>query len=360
MVLTKSDSSAILVEPMKNRSSGEMVRAYQSLISRLNSTGISPKAHILDNECSSDFKAIIKTNKMSYQLVPPHDHRRNRSEKAIQTFKAHFIAILCGTDHSFPLHLWDRHLVQAEHTLNMLLPARMLKTVSAHTYLWGQHDYNSQPYAPLGCKVEAHVVPKVRETWASHTATGYYIGNADEHYRCHTVYITNTKSTRTCSSVFFKHKYLTMPTLTPADALIKAADDLTAAIAGNIPPSTITDNAITQLLQVFKQQANSTNDAVSAQRVLTNRAQRQRVLNEEETASTPTIPTTIPTAVPTTNMEFPPLVIKETITTANTTPASNTRHQQRLRTITQDCVFHLPEATAQFTPQLAANIPSNF
>jgi hypothetical protein len=171
----------------------------------------------------------------------------------------------------------------------------MLKTVSAHTYLWGQHDYNSQPYAPLGCKVEAHVVPEVRETWAPHTATGYYIGNSDEHYRCHTVYITNTKSTCTCSSVFFKHKYLTMPTLTPADALIKAANDLTAAIAGNMPLSTITDNAITQLLQIFKQQANSTNDAVSAQRVLTDCAQHQRVRNEEDTTSTPTIPTAIPT-----------------------------------------------------------------
>ena len=366
MVLTESDSSAILVEPMKNRSSGEMIRAYQALIARLNSAGIFPKEHILDNECSADFKAIIKTNKMSYQLVPPHDHRRNRAEKAIQTFKAHFIAILCGTDPSFPLHLWDRLLAQAEHTLNMLRPARMLKTISAHTYLWGQHDYNSNPYAPLGCKVEAHVVPEVRETWAPHTATGYYIGNANEHYRCHTIYITNTKSTRTCSSVFFKHKYLTMPTLTPADALIKAADDLTAAIAGNIPPSTITDNAITQLLQIFKQQANSTNDAVSAQRVLTDRAQRQRVHNEEVPTATPTRTSstitasnrttstiTVPTAVPTTNTEFPPLEIEETITTADTTPASNTRHQQRLRTITQDCAFHLTEATSQFNPQQA-------
>ena len=32
MVLTESDSDAILVEPMKNRTSGEMIRAYQMLI----------------------------------------------------------------------------------------------------------------------------------------------------------------------------------------------------------------------------------------------------------------------------------------------------------------------------------------
>ena len=35
MVLTESDSDAILVEPMKNRTSGEMIRAYQKLINRL-------------------------------------------------------------------------------------------------------------------------------------------------------------------------------------------------------------------------------------------------------------------------------------------------------------------------------------
>jgi hypothetical protein len=31
---------------------------------------------------------------MTYQLVPPQDHQRNLAEKAIQTFKAHFISIL--------------------------------------------------------------------------------------------------------------------------------------------------------------------------------------------------------------------------------------------------------------------------
>ena len=74
MVLTESDSDAILVEPMKNRTSGEMIRAYQTLINRLRSAGIAPKQHILDNECSSDFKETIKANNMTYQLVPPHDH----------------------------------------------------------------------------------------------------------------------------------------------------------------------------------------------------------------------------------------------------------------------------------------------
>ncbi len=218
---------------------------------------------------------------MKYQLVPPHDHRRNIAETAIKIFKANFISILCGCDKSFPLHLWDRLLPQAEHTLNMIRPARMTPTISAHTYLWGQHDYNVNPFAPLGCKVQAHITPRVREAWAPHTASGYYVGRAWEHYCCHEVYISNTKSICTCLTVFFKHKYLTMPSITPADALIRAADYLMDIISGLIPTSMVTADAVDQLMEIFKQQVRVTRDAATAQRVLREQAQAERVIEEE-------------------------------------------------------------------------------
>jgi hypothetical protein len=56
MVLIEIDSNAILVEAMKNRSAGEMIRAYQALVERLCNAGLTPKMHILDNECSTEFK----------------------------------------------------------------------------------------------------------------------------------------------------------------------------------------------------------------------------------------------------------------------------------------------------------------
>jgi hypothetical protein len=65
MVLTHIDSIAILQEAMKNRTSGKMIRAYQVLIDRLRRAGVTPKRHILDNECSTDFKATIKKNNMT-------------------------------------------------------------------------------------------------------------------------------------------------------------------------------------------------------------------------------------------------------------------------------------------------------
>jgi hypothetical protein len=83
MVLTEIDSNAILIKPLKNRTAGEMIKAYQVLIDQLNSAGIFPKSHILDNECSAEMKATITLNKMKLQLVPPHDHRCNLAKKAI-------------------------------------------------------------------------------------------------------------------------------------------------------------------------------------------------------------------------------------------------------------------------------------
>ena len=72
---------------------------------------------------------------MTFQSADAHDHRRNVAEKAIQVFKAHFISILCGADKNFPMHLWDRLLERAEHTLNILRPSRVVPKVSAFAYL---------------------------------------------------------------------------------------------------------------------------------------------------------------------------------------------------------------------------------
>ena len=289
MVLAENDSDAILVEGMKNRSAGEMVRAYKVLISRLHACGIFPTKQVLDNEISQSYKDAIESFDIDYELVPPHNHERNKAERAIQTFKNHFVSILCGADRDFPLYLWSDILRQAEHTLNLLRPSRQLPSISAYAYMYGQHNYDRHPFAPLGCKVEAHMMPSTRDTWAEHTASGYYIGNSKEHYRCHKVYITATKSTRICQTVFFRHKYLTQPSFTTNDALLLAADRLTSAITRAVPTTTTTQAGIQQLLDIFKKQANDAKDEIDAQRVKMKEAAAQRVLEESnERISMPT------------------------------------------------------------------------
>ena len=70
-----------------------------------------------------------------------------------------------------------------------------------------------------------------------------------------------------------------MPSITPADALILASDNLTDSISGLLPTSTVTQDA-DQLMMIFKQQARDSIDAATAQRVLMERAQAQRVITE--------------------------------------------------------------------------------
>ena len=118
----------------------------------------------------------------------------------------------------------------------------------------------------MGSKVEMHVKPDKRGTWAPHTVTGFYIGNAWEHYRCHQVWIVDTKDVRIGDTVFFKHKYLTMPTITTADALIKAADDLSKAVQ-KIFPQKGSQEAVEKLMEIFKQESVKHEDAATSQRV---------------------------------------------------------------------------------------------
>ena len=61
-------------------------------------------------------------------------HRRNAAERALRTFKTHFIAGLCSVDKDLPLHLWDRLLPQAELMLNLLRGSRINPKLSA----WAQ------------------------------------------------------------------------------------------------------------------------------------------------------------------------------------------------------------------------------
>jgi hypothetical protein len=120
LVLYLSDANAILDEPLKNRSKGEQIKAYENLLQRI-PTEHQPKVHWMDNEASSSLKQLLKTQyQMQYQLVPLHIHWRNAAERAICTFKNHFVAGLCSTHPNFPPRLWDSLLPQAEITLNLL------------------------------------------------------------------------------------------------------------------------------------------------------------------------------------------------------------------------------------------------
>ena len=230
MVLVEVDGNYIDAEPMKNKTEGSLIKTYQILWERLTASGtVRPRTHILDNEAPTAFKVEIKKN-CSLQLVPPDNHRRNLAERAIQTFKSHFKAILAGVADNFPMNLWDRLLPQTILTLNLLRQSNVAPTVSAYQYVNGVFDYNKMPLAPMGCAVQIHENSERRRSWAANSSDGWYLRTSPEHYRCHVIYCKNTRSERISDTVHFKHKYITEPTLTPEDTIVKALNDLTQAL----------------------------------------------------------------------------------------------------------------------------------
>ena len=230
MVMCEVDGNYIDAEPMKSRTSESMVNTYLSLWKRLTSSKvITPKLHILDNEAPEALKEAIKSN-CKMQLVPPDTHRSNLAERAIQTFKSHFVSILSGVSDKFPLHLWDRLLPQTILTLNLLRQSNVNPNVSAYHYVNGPFDYNAMPLGPMGCEVQIYNGPDKRKSWEERSLDGWYLGTSPEHYRCHRIYVRKTKDERVSNTVTFKHRYITNPAVTEADIAIQAIRDLTKAL----------------------------------------------------------------------------------------------------------------------------------
>ena len=128
---------------------GEMIRAYQKIINRMRTAGLGIRKQVLDNECSAAMKECITSNNIEYELVPPGQHRRNQAERAIQTFKLHFISILAGVNDKFPLSLWCHLLEPTELTLNLLRQSRIAPNILAFAHVHGTHDYMRKPFAPI-------------------------------------------------------------------------------------------------------------------------------------------------------------------------------------------------------------------
>jgi hypothetical protein len=168
------------------------------------------------------------------------------------------VAGLSSVDPSFPMHLWDRLLPQAEITLNLLRTSRLHPQLSAAAHYHGLVDYNKTAFSPPGCRIIAHEKPGKRRTWDPHGQHGYSLGPAMHHYRCQHVYISTTASEHIVDTLeFFPHNYQ-MPQLSSTDGLLMAAKDMTDAFLNphpDVPFTSVGDDtiaALTDLAAIFK------------------------------------------------------------------------------------------------------------
>ena len=251
------DTNYIYPQAIKDRSAPTILSAFQTALNLLKSCGHKPKLHTLDNECSALLKEYLSQQDIAYQLTPPYIHRRNAAERAIRTFKNHFIAGLSSTDPTFPLKLWDKLIPQAAITLNLMRSSRVNPKLSAYCQIHGHFNYNKTPLGPPGCKVLIHDKATQRKSWDPHGQEGFYLGPAMESYRCYKVWNNSTKCERITDTLSWFPHYVHMPTVSPTDILRATAQDILTCLKSSdfqgplSPVSTSQLKALRQFAEMF-------------------------------------------------------------------------------------------------------------
>ena len=240
LIMYSEDGNYIHAVPMRTRGASDHINAYKSGVEFFSRHGCKPHLEYIDNECSKSLMEYCATENIHIQLLPPNNHRASKAERAIRTFKNHYISILCGLDPSFPLTAWDELLAQAELTLNLLRSSHANPHISAWQQVHGRpYRYLSTPIAPLGTSVVIFEPPSTRASWAPHGKVGWYVGPAMSHYRCFSILVKDTNAVRVTDTLAWHPREIPFPMYHPHEAVAEAIDALALAITNLSSPSTM-------------------------------------------------------------------------------------------------------------------------
>eukprot|EP00804_Cyclotella_cryptica_P000709 CCRYP_000992-RA/>CCRYP_000992-RA protein AED:0.49 eAED:0.36 QI:0/0/0/1/0/0/4/0/407 len=207
--------------PLKDQTDKSLTNAFREVYEYLTDRGFQPKLNVMDNQCSKAVEKYIRSTKADIQLVNPDDHPVNAAERAIQTWKEHWLSGMGTLDPTCPIQLWCQFIEQGQDTLNLLAPSPF--------------NFDKTPLARVGtiahsfCWTLTHAKPGK----ATPSARGYRISG---------------------SAKFFP-KHTKMPAIEPGDTVRLAAQDLITAIKTlSTAPMTLSaqhTTALRQLADIF-------------------------------------------------------------------------------------------------------------
>ena len=216
------DSNDTHAIPLYDYSAATYHKAYLSGIAMFQaanpSNNLVPTYEVADNAMTKTFIADLQRRGIACQLVPPHNHRTNNAERAVRTFKNHYIASLATCDPTFPMSEVPALVPQILLTLNLLRSSRLDPTITAYEQMHGPFDSNRYDLHPLGTRVITLDDPSQRLSFAPHGPIAYYVGPAMDHYRTYRVYVPTTKAFRNTDTVAWlspTHLVEKYPTLPP-------------------------------------------------------------------------------------------------------------------------------------------------
>ena len=93
----------IFAVPIPNLRDETIIKAFDEVFQDLKSKGFKPAFNVTDNQAATPIKNYLSNENTIWQFVEPNNHHVNAAERAIQTYKNHFISGLCTTDADWPL-----------------------------------------------------------------------------------------------------------------------------------------------------------------------------------------------------------------------------------------------------------------
>ena len=131
----------------------KLLCTYHKIYEWLTLQGFKPLLHKMNNEASHTVENFIQSQQTCLQYTLLDMHCTNPAERAIRTWKNHFLAGIAGLPKSFPITNWCCLTKQCYATLNILSPFCQNPLLSAHEALAGSFSFNATPLAPLGTEV---------------------------------------------------------------------------------------------------------------------------------------------------------------------------------------------------------------
>ena len=225
------DTNYIFAMPIKDVKDATLVAACAEVVNTLKEKGYKPTLNITDNQAVRPLKEYLKSEDCAWQFVKSANHCVNATERAIQTFKNHFISGLCSTDGNWPLQLWDTLTLQAVIAMNLLRASRIDPNKSAYHQLHGhKYDWNAHPMAPPGTKAIVYLSLDDRGSWAPRGIDAWCCGPDLDHYRNMRFYVPATKAYRTSGSFDLFPQHCMLPELTPDAHATEVYDELVESI----------------------------------------------------------------------------------------------------------------------------------
>eukprot|EP00804_Cyclotella_cryptica_P004410 CCRYP_006826-RA/>CCRYP_006826-RA protein AED:0.29 eAED:0.28 QI:0/0/0/1/0/0/3/0/476 len=181
-------SNAILVRALKDQTDKLLTAAFRDVYEYLTECGFQPKLNVMDNQCSKAVEKYIRSTKATIQLVNPDNHRVNASERAIQTWKEHWLSGMGTLDPTCSIQLWCQFIEQGQDTLNLLWISCVNPKLSAYAVLEGQFNFDKTPLAPSTHSLGHSPITPCNIT---HQALDHVVGT-HLHSTCHNT-VTPTK-----------------------------------------------------------------------------------------------------------------------------------------------------------------------